>query len=217
LLALEDEARRSRVVACLVGIGEPVLPALAELLAPAAAAREQHAALEILRGLGPRARSCAAAVADLLAHPDATRRRDAALVLMRLGEMPGEGAPRLLGLLADPDREVRLAAATALGVLGADRADALDGLAAAAQDEDEAVAFAAIEALGASRNAAAVPVLVRLLAHANEFMRLRAAQSLGRIGSTARMAHEDLARALAAERSPHVAETMRRALRSLGR
>jgi HEAT repeat protein len=63
-----------------------------------------------------------------LGHRDAQVRRQAALVLARIGPDAADAVPELTALLDDPEQGVRKAAARALGQIGPAAADAVPAL-----------------------------------------------------------------------------------------
>jgi HEAT repeat protein len=117
-----------------------------------------------------------AALADLLRHPEADLRIQAALAL---GSQTGpEAVDALLGALDDPDPNVRFHAIEALGKLTP--AAAVEPLAAIAESNDFFLAFPALEALARIHDPAVAPRLVPLLA--DELVGDQAAEALGQIG-----------------------------------
>lgn len=85
-------------------------------------------ACQALARLGPQAEPAVAALANLLGHPDVSRRRNAAMALAALGPVGRGGVPALTRALRDEDEWVAYQAATALGRIGKDAAEAVPAL-----------------------------------------------------------------------------------------
>ncbi|MGH8898514.1 MAG: NACHT domain-containing protein, partial [Egibacteraceae bacterium] len=150
----------------------------------------------------------ARALTNLLRHPEADVRREAALALGRFGDYRAaepllgllRGAdttpwsvawalgrlgerrafPRLLERLSDRDTKVRQSAASALGILGDERA--ADPLLKLLDDTDAQVRWMAASALGNLGDQRAVEPLLKLLDDADAQVRWMAASALGNLG-----------------------------------
>jgi HEAT repeat protein len=116
------------------------------------------------------------ALVDLVRHPDADLRIQAALALG--SQTRPEAVDALLAALDDPDPNVRFHAIEALGKLTP--AAAVEPLAAIAESNDFFLAFPALEALARIHDPAVAPRLVPLLA--DELVGDQAAEALGQIG-----------------------------------
>ena len=174
-MADEDWQVRRSVVHALAGRRDP---ALVEALV--SALREGHrdfsllsSALQLLTMTGI---DLTASLVELLRHPDADLRIQAALALGT--QRRPEAVDALLAALDDDDVNVRFHAIEALGKLKP-RA-AVERLAAIAESPDFFLAFPALEALSRISDAAVAPRLVPLLQH--ELIGDQAAEALGQIG-----------------------------------
>jgi HEAT repeat protein len=116
------------------------------------------------------------ALADLLRHPDADLRIQAALALGT--QAHPEAAEALLAALDDPDANVRFHAIDALGKIAP--AAAVERLAAIAESGDFFLAFPALDALARINDASVAPRIVPLLR--DELVGDQAAEALGHIG-----------------------------------
>ena len=149
-----------------------------------------------------------AVVETLLAHPDPSRRKEAAVAL---GEIGDESViPALARALGDPGKEVRAAAAGALASRGPPAVDVLIG---SLGDANWVVRYRAAEALGFIREERAVPTLIRVLGDSRDHVRYMAAKGLGRLGD--RRAVGPLTAALS-DGNEFVRRAAREALASLG-
>jgi len=110
-----DKSGRARLQ--LIILGEPVVPALAEMLRSGAPA-ERIAAANTLWGMGARARSAARDLAVALADADPTLRVAAAMALQNMGAAAVDAVPALAKALGDREPGVRQAAVKALGAIG---------------------------------------------------------------------------------------------------
>lgn len=96
----------------------PVIPEMREL-------SEQETAAAALGRIG---RAAVPSLIQTLGHRDADVRRQAALVLARIGPEASDAVPELTDLLDDPERDVRKAAARALGQIGPAASQAVPAL-----------------------------------------------------------------------------------------
>lgn len=107
-------------------------------------------------------------------------------------QVDAQAVQKLIQQLQDPDEIVRLRAAKELGKLGAAAAPAIPALQNAAKDSDEDVRRVAVNSLKAIQAAQTagpseqVARLIRDLQNPDEFVRMKAAKELGKIGSGAR-------------------------------
>lgn len=105
---------------------------------------------------------------------------------------PAAPVEKLIQQLQDPDETTRLRAAKELGKMGAAAAPAVPALQVATKDADEDVrrvagnSLRAIQAALASGPSEQVQRLIRDLQSPDEFVRLKAAKELGKLGSAAR-------------------------------
>lgn len=97
------------------------LPVMPEFREPT----EQEVAATALGRIG---RPAVPALIQTLGHRDPEVRRQAALVLARIGPDAYPAVRELTGLLGDPEEDVRKAAARALGQIGPDAAEAVPAL-----------------------------------------------------------------------------------------
>lgn len=174
-MADEDWRVRRSAVQAIAGRRDP---GLVEALV--SALREGHrnfsvlsSALQLLTMTGI---DLTASLIDLLQHPDADLRIQAALAL---GTQHGpEAVEALLVALDDPDMNVRFHAIEALGKLSPSAA--VEPLAAIAESHDFFLAFPALDALSRINDASVAPRLLPLLA--DEMVGDQAAEALGQIG-----------------------------------
>jgi HEAT repeat protein len=129
-----DPQLAGRANLALIGIGEPVVPALLELLG-SPDPRVRKVAANTLWGLGAKARAAAPALAAALADEDPELRVMAAMALEGIGPEAQPAVPALVRALNDRDTELRQRAAKALGAMGPAAAGAVPALTAAARFE----------------------------------------------------------------------------------
>jgi hypothetical protein len=113
---VEGTTARRRTLPPLV-----TLPVVPEFRPPT----EQETAAAALGRIG---RAAVPSLIQTLAHRDAQVRRQAALVLARIGPDAADAVPELTALLDDPEESVRKAAARALGQIGPEAAEAVPAL-----------------------------------------------------------------------------------------
>jgi len=111
----------------LITLGEPVVPALAEMLRSGTPA-DRIAATNTLWGMGVRARAAAGDLAVALADADPALRVAAAMALENMGAAAVGAVPALAKALSDPEPGVRQAAVKALGAIGPEARAALPTL-----------------------------------------------------------------------------------------
>ena len=122
-----DAAKSGRARLQLITLGEPAVPALAEMLRSGTPA-ERIAATNTLWGMGARARAAAGDLAVALADADPTLRVAAAMALQNMGAAGADAVPALAKALSDPKPGVRQAAVKALGAIGPEARAALPTL-----------------------------------------------------------------------------------------
>ena len=174
-LADDDWQVRRSAVNTLAGRRDPAL-----VDALVGALRDSHrnfsvlsSALKLLAMTGV---DVTTALADLLRHPDADLRIQAALALGT--QAHPEAADALLVALDDPDANVRFHAIDALGKIAP--AAAVERLAAIAESGDFFLAFPALDALARINDSSVAPRIVPLLR--DELVGDQAAEALGQIG-----------------------------------
>jgi uncharacterized protein (TIGR02996 family) len=205
-LIVESLTKEKKVVVArraAVAIGEPIVPALLELLKHTDA-RVRGQACVCLRGIGPRAKAAVPALTDLFNDPDIWVREKAARAVGDIGADATVEAAKLTAALTNADWTVRAVASKALGRIGAkasaleelaerfespleaDRIEVIEGLKqlgtadavthldVAADDPSPAVREAAVRALGILRHAIATPVLRDKLADPDSGVRMAA-------------------------------------------
>src|SRR5512139_1044885 len=111
----------------LLQLGEPAVPALAEMLRSGTPA-ERVAAANTLWGMGPRGGAAAPDLAATLADPDTELRVAAAMALQNMGEVAAPAVLALTKAISDRDVRVRQAAVKALGAIGPPASAALPAL-----------------------------------------------------------------------------------------
>jgi len=112
-----DPQKSGRARLLLITLGEPVVPALAELLR-SGTPEERMAAANTLWGMGARAQAAVPDLALALADPDPRLRGAAAMALESMGPAAAGAVPALAKALSDREVGVRQAAAKALGAIG---------------------------------------------------------------------------------------------------
>jgi HEAT repeat protein len=111
----------------LITLGEPVVPALAEMLRSGSPA-ERIAAANTLWGMGPRAAAAVPDLAAALADADPGLRVAAAMALENMGPAAAGAVPALVKGVADRQPAVRQASVKALGAVGPAASAALPAL-----------------------------------------------------------------------------------------
>ena len=134
---------------------------------------------------------------------------NAAEALGELGQAAEEALPRLHELLDDPD--ARREAAEAIWQISWDTAPLFD-LVRESVAEGSPRGIAALGEVGASGREM-VPVVAKVLAHKNRWVRMTAAEALGKIGG--KRAREALSKHLEVERDEKVLKSVREALEKL--
>ena len=119
---------------------------------------------------------------ELLQHPDADRRQQAAKAVGEIGAEAEAAVPALIEALQDWNWDVQASAAWSLGQIGAEADAAVPALIEAMINEDRRFGGDAIGALGRI-GAPAVPSLIALLDHEREVVPWNAASALGAVGS----------------------------------
>ena len=113
-----DVQKRGKARMALIALGEEAAPALAVMLRSPDPA-ERHLAVNILWGMGARARAAVPELAAALDSTDAELQRAAAMALEAVGPGAEAAVPALVRALGERrDRRVRQAAAKALGAIG---------------------------------------------------------------------------------------------------
>ena len=112
-----DAAKSGRARLQLITLGEPAVPALAEMLRSGTPA-ERIAATNVLWGMGARARAAAGELSAALDDADPALRVAAAMALENMGAAAADAVPALAKALDDPEPGVRQAAVKALGAIG---------------------------------------------------------------------------------------------------
>jgi HEAT repeat protein len=134
-LKSSDQAVSGAASLELIGLGEPAVPALVELLR-APDAPHRALAARTLWAMGARASGAATALGEALADEDAAVRVGAAMALGNMGPPAAPAVPALIKCLRDPSGEVRQWAARALGSIGRAAESALPDLERAAKIDD---------------------------------------------------------------------------------
>ena len=120
-----DKSGRARLQ--LITLGEPVVPALAEMLR-SGTPDERIAAANTLWGMGARAQAAVPDLAAALADTDLSLRLAAAMALEGMGPAAEGAVPALVKALSDREPGLRQAAAKALGAIGPGARAALPAL-----------------------------------------------------------------------------------------
>lgn len=111
----------------LLQLGEPAVPALAEMLRSGTPS-ERVAAANTLWGMGQRGSAAVPDLTSTLGDPDTELRVAAAMALQNMGEAAAPAVPALAKAIADRDVRVRQAAVKALGAIGPPATGALPAL-----------------------------------------------------------------------------------------
>ena len=111
----------------LITLGQPAVPALAEMLRSGTPA-ERITAANTLWGMGGHARAAAGDLAAALADADPALRVAAAMALQNMGAAAVDAVPALAKALGDREPGVRQAAVKALGAIGPGAKAALPAL-----------------------------------------------------------------------------------------
>jgi HEAT repeat protein len=127
-----DSTVSGRANLALISVGEPAVPAIAQLLG-SEDARIRRTAATTLWGMGPKARSAVPALSTTLGDADRSIRVASARALESMGPEARAALPALVRGLQDGDTEVRQWSAKALGAIGPDAAEALPALVRAAK------------------------------------------------------------------------------------
>jgi HEAT repeat protein len=122
-----DAEKSGRARVQLITLGQPAVPALAEMLRSGTPA-ERIAAANTLWGMGGRARAAAGDLAVALADADPALRVAAAMALENMGGAAVDAVPALAEALGDREPGVRQAAVKALGAIGPEARAALPTL-----------------------------------------------------------------------------------------
>ena len=122
-----DPEKSGRARVQLITLGQPAVPALAEMLRSGTPA-ERITAANTLWGMGARARGASGDLAVALTDADPALRVAAAMALENMGAAAVDAVPALAEALGDPEAGVRQAAVKALGAIGPDARSALPTL-----------------------------------------------------------------------------------------
>jgi len=122
-----DPEKSGRARLQLITLGEPVVPALAEMLR-SGTPDERIAAANTLWGMGARAQAAVPDLAAALADTDLSLRLAAAMALEGMGPAAEGAVPALVKALSDREPGLRQAAAKALGAIGPGARAALPAL-----------------------------------------------------------------------------------------
>jgi HEAT repeat protein len=141
-------------------------------------------ALEIANALGLHTPLTARLLAEDLANPDLTTRKNAAQTLKYFGPNAKIVAPNLAASLKDSSEDVRFAAAGALEALGPDAEVAALELADGLKSEDSEMRYLCARALSCIGTGAVVvlPALIQATNDSHEMVRRAATRALGKIG-----------------------------------
>jgi HEAT repeat protein len=133
-------------VNALIAIGPNVVPAICRLLGSEKEST-RSLALEVLEGLGHKARRAAPAVRVLIAHPRGFDRYQAVRTLACVDPDGKETISALCDALKDEDESLRSDAAAILGLLGPRASAAISALQARLKDPNDSVAREAARAI----------------------------------------------------------------------
>ncbi len=134
-LKSSDQAVSGAAALELIGLGEPAVPALVDLLRDPDPSYRANAA-RTFWAMGARAGSAAPALGEALADSDTAVRVGAAMALDNMGPAAAPAVPALVKGLRDPSGEVRQWAARALGSIGSAAESAVPALERAAKLEE---------------------------------------------------------------------------------
>jgi uncharacterized protein (TIGR02996 family) len=179
--SLQRDRRVTSVRAACERIGEPAVPALAELLKHHRP-RVRAQAVFCLRRIGQRAKAAVPALLEALKDPDDRVREQIARALKDIGLPKGAETAALRDALADGRDTVRRIASQLLGSMRA-RGTVLEEWTGRLDDPDLTVRLAAVRALAGLDTAEVVPFLDRMLDDPLPEVRIAAVQALGQLHS----------------------------------
>ncbi|MCA8968773.1 MAG: HEAT repeat domain-containing protein [Planctomycetes bacterium] len=225
LLDTGDTGVRLRTVEILGSMGELVVPALLESAKSVDSLRSRRCIALVMQQIGAHlsngaegAKLATQCVTVLQAWLDSGKDvlvRDSAIALGQLGARAKSVVPRLIRLVKDGAIEERIAALIALSRIDPLEDRVFETIHAAVSSESQDVRWAALESLGTPGNAKALPILIATLESTVEVDRIRAAESLSRIGKPAKEAIPALQKAARRELQRPVADTLNGVIRIL--
>ncbi|MCB9919243.1 MAG: HEAT repeat domain-containing protein [Planctomycetes bacterium] len=225
LLDSGDTGARLRAVEILGSMGELVVPSLLEAAKSLDSLRGRRCIALVMQSIGAHlshdedrtklATQCVEALRAWLDSDEDVLVRDSAIALGQFGSRAKQVVPQLIRLASDGGTEERIAALFALSRIAPLEERVFETIHAAVAAESQDVRWAALESLGTPGNAKAVPVLVSALESTVDFDRVRAAESLSRIGKPAKEALPALEKAARRELQRPVADTINGVIRIL--
>ena len=179
----------------LASLGTASVPNLIDALGEEEVRAE---AATIIARIGPPAKAAVPALIEALGDENPKTRSEVLFALAAIGPDAAAAVPAITAALNDPDMNVRYGACYALGKIGPAAMPAKTHLQKGLSNADEFLSAASAWALSyihpecAETAKKSVPVLVRALKETDAMTRLHAAESLGRLGSLAKDAVDDL-------------------------
>ena len=189
-LESDNNAIISQVNNILVSKGAESLPVVKTGLANPV--MRPHA-VEVARRLGPLAATLTSDLVDIMSEQDLADElhREVHFAIGAIGPDAAEAIPVLIQSLDGDNSQVRASACYALGKIGDAAKQASEQLMACTEEEDPFLQLAAVWSLleinGQSPELIekALPLLTKALSMENEFIRIEAARSLGKLGGAA--------------------------------
>lgn len=211
------EVTRDALLA-FAAVGEPAVPEMVRMLQ-----YEDMRPLvsRVLAALGPQAVEAVPALVEVLPESEPLAQREILMALAAIGPPAQAAVPRIAPLLEDENAQVRYGAAYALGKIGPAAAEAVPNLLAQLTSEDSfyrvisAWALSHVAPRKAEVTRAIAPLLVGALRHERPFVRVEAAEALGRLGPAARPAVRELERAATTDPNERVRKTAAAALEKI--
>ncbi len=196
-------------------VGPPAVPGLRRMLQYE---QVRPLAARALGRLGPQAAEAVPALVQVLPQSEPATQREVLYALGSIGAPAAPAVPQMMRLLQSDDSQVRYAAVFALGRIGPPAGAAVPALREGLKDKDDffrmtsAWSLARIMPGNAQVAELTVPLLLAALEHDRVFVRVEAADALGRLGPAARPAAERLRRVATEDENELVQRTAGAAL-----
>ena len=221
MMADKDPEIRDRVADALSSLGEAAMPKLIKALDND---DMQSLAVEVIRRLGPKAKSAVPPLILEMKDPSADYRREVEFALASIGPDAKAAVPTLVEHLSNEkeDLKVRRTACYALGKIGPAASEAVPALQKTAMAEDKFLKVASVWALlhiqpdNKPLQTMAIPLMAAALAESDrDLVKEEAAATLGLIGPSAKDAIPALEKAAKEDPSPAVREAAEAALKKV--
>jgi HEAT repeat protein len=221
MMADKDPEIRDRVADALASLGESAMPKLIKALDND---DMQALAVEVIRRLGPKAKSAVPALILEMKDPGADYRREVEFAIGSIGPDAKAAVPTLIEHLTNEkeDLKVRRTACYALGKIGPAASEAVPALQKTAIAEDKFLKVASVWALlhiqpeNKPLQTMAIPLMAAALTESDrDLVKEEAAAALGLIGPSAKEAIPALEKAAKEDASPAVREAAQSALKKI--